>query len=98
VKLPLIVSSKLISALHKKRPGIQSVYSDPKPNSPSGISVGSRIVPLLDSTIRTSAQSATKFRFSKFSPSEFGMEDVPVVVNQSTLTPYEMTFYKFRRR
>jgi hypothetical protein len=95
VTLPEAIRSKLISALLKKRPGKLSAYSVPQLNNRSGTNVGSRFMPVSDSTTHTSAQLATKFRFSKSLPSESGTVDTPIVVNRSTLTPHEMNFTGF---
>jgi hypothetical protein len=98
VNLPPTVSSKLTSPLLKKRPGGLSVSSVPKPSNQFGTNVGSRTVPLSDTTTHTSAHSVTRSRFSKSLLSESGTVDAPAVVSRFTLKPYEMTFYRFRRR
>ena len=97
-RLPSEQHSMLTSALLCKRPPRPSLHSVPYPTPGSGPIRGSRSSPPLASAILTSRESQTRYKSSKSTPTASGTGEHPIVVNRSTLAPYEITYSRFRRR
>mmetsp|Transcript_50704 Transcript_50704/g.122309 ORF Transcript_50704/g.122309 Transcript_50704/m.122309 type:complete len:800 (-) Transcript_50704:1111-3510(-) len=98
VQVPEEVCSTVLSDLRCKRQSRPSLHSVQRPATPSGKSPGSRSWLPATSTILTSLEKQTRYTSCLPTHSSFDKGQRPVVVDPSSLTPYEITYSRYRRR
>ena len=93
------MTSSIISALQKQRPGLDSLLNDPPTRTPIGASGKPLYPPLTGSTLTSTASNHTStYLFSKFLPRKFDSEDLRPAANLSDLNVYRTTYGPSPRR